>query len=91
MILFAPFVILLGQSIDRPVRAVPDPGVVTTRQQITPAGVPSIFQGRVYGVGFGRTDGELWVLHATHLWKLDWRENKVLTHVRGRAGQGWDG
>lgn len=73
--------LLLMQTIDRPVRAVPDPGVVTTRQQITPAGVPSIFQGRVYGVGFGESDSELWVLHATHLWRLDWRENKVLTRT----------
>ena len=72
---------LLSQNIERPVRAVPDPGVVTTRQQITPAGVPSIFQGRVYGVRFGLKDDELWVLHATHLWKLDWRDNRVLTRT----------
>jgi len=72
---------LLVQTLDRPVRAVPDPGVVTTRQQITPAGVPSIFQGRVYGVQFGAHDHELWVLHASHVWQLDWRENRVLSQA----------
>src|SRR5262245_28036665 len=35
-------------------RAVRDPGVVTTGQQITPAGVQSIYDGRVFGVAFGR-------------------------------------
>lgn len=71
---------LLAQA-DRPVRAVPDPGVVTTRQAITPAGVPSIFQGRVYGVAFGADPAELWVLNANHVYRLDWRQNKVLGRV----------
>ena len=35
--------ISLAQS---PVRSVTDPGVVTTRQSITPAGVPAIFEGK---------------------------------------------
>ena len=45
-----------------PSRAVTDPGVITTRQAITPAGVQSVFDGRVYGLTFGATDAELWVL-----------------------------
>ncbi|MDX2182152.1 MAG: bifunctional YncE family protein/alkaline phosphatase family protein [Bryobacteraceae bacterium] len=68
----------LAQTLDRPVRSVTDPGVVTTRQLITPAGVPSVFQGRVYGVAFGAAADELWVLHATHLYRLNWRENRVV-------------
>jgi hypothetical protein len=71
---------LLAQA-DRPVRAVPDPGVVTTRQTITPAGVPTIFQGRVYGVAFGADASEVWVLNANHVYRLDWRQNKVLGRV----------
>jgi hypothetical protein len=35
-----------------PVRHVPDPGVVTTRQTVTPAGTQSVFPGRVYAVTF---------------------------------------
>lgn len=68
-------------QVDRPVRAVSDPGVVTTRQTITPAGVPTVFQGRVYGVAFGPDASELWVLNANHVYRLDWRQNKVLGRV----------
>ena len=70
---------LTAQTLDQPVRAVTDPGIVTTRQSITPAGVPSIFQGRVYGVAFGDSPSEVWVLNATQLYRLNWRENKVAT------------
>src|SRR6266851_2136176 len=58
---------LLFQTIDRPVRSVTDPGVVTTRQAIAPAGVPTVFQGRTYGVAFGANAAELWVLNATRI------------------------
>ena len=70
---------LAAQSVERPVRAVTDPGVVTTRQAITPAGVPTVFQGRVYGVAFGKDASEIWVLHASQLYRLAWRENRVLS------------
>ena len=46
---------LPAQSPDKPLRSVTDPGVVTTRQAITPAGVQTVFDGRVYGVAFGAT------------------------------------
>ena len=48
LLLIAPFA--NGQTLDTPRRAVTDPGVVTTRQSITPAGVPMVFDGRVFGV-----------------------------------------
>jgi len=70
---------LAAQTVERPVRAVTDPGVVTTRQAITPAGVPTVFQGRVYGVAFGKDASEIWVLHASQLYRLAWRENRVLS------------
>ncbi len=70
--------VALAQTAEQPVRSVTDPGVVTTRQLITPAGVPTVFQGRVYGVAFGAKPAELWVLGATHVYQLDWRENRVL-------------
>ena len=71
---------LLAQTAAQPVRAVTDPGVITTRQAITPAGVPSIFDGRVYGVAWGR-EGDLWVLHATQVYRLDWRSNQVKQRI----------
>ena len=42
-----------AQSVVQPSRGVTDPGIVTTRQTITPAGVQSVFDGRVYGITFG--------------------------------------
>ncbi|MBC8167010.1 MAG: hypothetical protein H7Y20_14220, partial [Bryobacteraceae bacterium] len=59
-------------------RSVTDPGVVTTRQTITPAGTPTIFKGRVYGVAFGTSASELYVLNATELFHLDQKANRVL-------------
>src|ERR1700722_19340901 len=71
-------------------RTVSDPGVITTRQAITPAGLQSVFNGRVYGVAFGKTPDELWVLHKSEITFLDWRANKVLAHIafEGDAGLG---
>lgn len=44
-----------------PRRDVPDSGVIATDQRVTPAGVQSVFAGRVGGVRFGATAGELWI------------------------------
>ena len=57
----------------KPVRAVMDPGVVVTRQNITPAGVQSVFEGRVYGVTFGASSEEVWALTVKDLIGLNWR------------------
>lgn len=68
---------LSAQTVDAPVRAVSDPGVVTTRQAITPAGVQTVFDGRVHASAFG-TGNTLWVLSRTHLYQFDWLENRTL-------------
>ncbi|MSV30066.1 MAG: phosphoesterase [Bryobacterales bacterium] len=73
--------LLSAQTPDRPVRSVTDPGVVTTRQSIAPAGVPAIFQGKVYGLSFGSSASDLWVLGATHVYHVDWRENRAIHSV----------
>ena len=67
----------LSQTADRPVRSVTDPGVITTRQAISPAGVPTVFEGRVYGVTFGQDASDLWVANSARLYRLDWRSNKI--------------
>jgi YVTN family beta-propeller protein len=45
--------------------AAADPGVVTTGQRITPAGVQATFEGRTYGVAFGASTDEVWALVRT--------------------------
>ena len=72
---------MVAQTPDRPVRAVTDPGVVTTRQAITPAGTPSIFSGRVYGAAWSQNADRLWVLQAEQVYLLDWRRNAVISRV----------
>ena len=70
-----------AQTLEQPSRSVTDAGVITTRQAITPAGVPSVFQGRVYGVAWAGSTGELWVLHATLVYRLDWKNNRVVARI----------
>jgi YVTN family beta-propeller protein len=84
-----------GQTADRPVRAVADPGVVTTRQTITPAGVQSVFEGRVHGVVFSPSSDQIYAVTASPsggtLYKLDWQTNAVAQLIRTRARPGMQG
>ena len=82
---------LAAQTAEKPVRAVTDPGVITTRQSITPAGVQSVFQGRTYGVSFGTSPAEIWVLNVTRVFKLDWRANRVLERIPLGGSPGLEG
>jgi YVTN family beta-propeller protein len=97
MMMMAAALLAAGQTADQPRRAVTDPGVVTTRQTITPAGVPAVFDGRVYGVAFGASAEELWVLNQRGLYRFDWRKNRVLDRVQpaprraGLQGVAFDG
>ena len=86
-----PFLLLL-QATQRapsaPARELPDPGVIATDQRVTPAGLQSVFEGRVTGVRFGRKPGELWVVAATAAYRLAYAENRVVASnaVDGRGG-----
>ena len=81
---------LLARAAQQPAprRAVPDPGVIASLQKTTPAGVQSIFDGRVTGVRFGATSGELWVAVPGSAYHLTWSDNRVLASgvFDGRAG-----
>lgn len=88
-LLFVLFSVLTQAQIpDVPVRSVPDPGVITTGQTITPAGVPAIVKGKVYGVSFGKSSDELFVLSEGALYQLNWRQNQLssLYKYKGRPG-----
>ena len=80
---------------EAPVRSVPDPGVITTRQSITPAGIQAIFESRIFGVTFGATSAEVYALAAPRsglvIFKMDWQTNKVLEQVRSRGTPGNQG
>src|ERR1019366_3409651 len=72
----------------KPVREVPDPGIIATDQRVTPAGVQSVFDGRVGGVKFGKVPGELWVAVPGAAYRLAWRDNRVVASSKfdGRPG-----
>jgi YVTN family beta-propeller protein len=69
-------------------RNVADPGVIATGQRVSPAGVQSVFDGRVAGVRFGTTSDELWVAAPGTTFRLDWRANRVIARgpTDGRPG-----
>jgi len=74
-----------------PVRAFPDPGVITTRQEITPAGILSVFEGAVYGATFDRDPNVIWVLTANQLIEVNWRSNRVVQRIPVRGNPGIQG
>ncbi len=91
LILFFAASLALAQTADQPLHAVSDPGVVTTRQAITPAGVPTVFQGRVYGVAFGKTSSDLWVANASRLYRLDLKANRIAEMIPTEGQPGLQG
>jgi DNA-binding beta-propeller fold protein YncE len=79
---------VFAQQQPTPKRDVRDPGVIATGQRITPAGVQTVFDGRVGGVRFGETSDELWAAVPGAVYRLDWRANSVRARARvdGRTG-----
>jgi hypothetical protein len=76
--------LLQAQSVQQPAphRNVRDPGIIATGQRTSPAGVQSVFDGRVYGVRFGRSSDEVWVAAPNTTYRLDWRANKAVARAR---------
>ena len=78
----------LQQPVAAPQRTVSDPGVIAVDQRVTPAGVQSVFSGRVAGVRFGAESGEVWAAVPGGAWRLAWRDNRVISRAEyeGRPG-----
>jgi YVTN family beta-propeller protein len=75
---------LRGQT---PRSNVRDPGVIATDQRVTPAGVQTVFDGRVTGVRFA-TPSDLWVVVPGSAFHIAWADNRVIARGRfdGRSG-----
>ena len=86
MIHLALFALLQAQATQPtprvPQRGVTDPGVIATGQRISPAGVQSVFTGKVAGVRFGRTSEEIWVAAPNFTYRLNWSANATTARVR---------
>jgi YVTN family beta-propeller protein len=70
-----------------PRESVRDPGVIATDQRVTPAGVQTVFDGRVTGVRFA-TPSDLWVVVPGSAFHIAWADNRVIARGRfdGRSG-----
>ena len=77
---------LQGQQL--PASSVNDPGVIATGQRITPAGVRSVFDGKIGGVRFGANPGEIWVAVPGSVYRLAWTDNRTIARAKldGRPG-----
>ncbi len=81
------FSALYGQT-DLPRPGIHDPGVITTRQNITPAGALTTFRGRVHGIAFTGEPGQLHVLTAGNVYSIDAPANRITSDhsLRGKPG-----
>jgi len=79
---------LLQAPAQAPARDIPDPGIIATGQRITPAGVQSVFTGKVGGVRFGTSSQDILVAVPGSIQRVAWRDNRVISRARvdGRPG-----
>src|SRR5579871_1254315 len=78
-----------------PVATVLDPGVIPSRQAITPAGLESIFESRVYGVAFDENGDSIYALtvgqKGSFVYQINLKTNHVLNVVVAAAMPGMQG
>jgi DNA-binding beta-propeller fold protein YncE len=79
---------LIQAPAQSPARAISDPGIIAAGQRITPAGVQSVFAGKVGGVRFGTSSQDIIVAVPGSIQHVAWRDNRVISraHVDGRPG-----
>jgi hypothetical protein len=78
-----------------PANSVVDRGVIPSRQQITPAGLQSIFEGRVYGVSFGADGNSIYAAvlgqKGSLVYQIDLKSNHMMTALTTEASVGMQG
>ena len=55
--------------------------IIASGQRVTPAGVQSVFKGRVAGVRFGTKPNELWVAAPDMAYRVNFSENRVVSTI----------
>ena len=78
-----------------PVASVVDPGVIPSRQLISPAGLQSVFESRVYGVAFGEHGDSIYAATAgqkeSFIYQINLKTNQMMTVLRAGAISGMQG
>ena len=91
----------VGEQESKPSNAAPlansviDPGVIPSRQQITPAGLQSIFESRVYGVAFSADSDSIYAAvlsqKGTLIYQIDLKSNRMMTVMTSEISAGMQG
>jgi YVTN family beta-propeller protein len=78
-----------------PVNSVVDPGVIPSRQGISPAGLQSVFESRVYGVAFGESGQSIYAAvlgqKGTNVYQIDLKTNQMVTVLKTPVVSGMQG
>jgi YVTN family beta-propeller protein len=78
-----------------PVNSVVDPGIVPSRQEITPAGLQSVFESRVDGVAFGEDGDSIYAATLgqknSHIYQIDLKSNQMVNLIHSSASAGMQG
>jgi YVTN family beta-propeller protein len=85
----------LPSSAAPPVSSVVDPGVIPSRQAITPAGLQSIFESRVYGIAFDENGDSIYAAvlgrKGTYVYRIDLKTNRMMTVLSAAITSGMQG
>ena len=78
-----------------PVASVVDPGIIPSRQGITPAGLESIFESRVSGVSFGENGNSIYAategLKGSYIYQINLKTNQMMGVLSTTASPGMQG
>jgi len=91
----------VGQEEAKPSKAAPpansvvDPGIIPSRQGITPAGLQSVFESRVNGVAFGEDGGSIYAAtlgqKGSHVYQIDLKTNQMISVIDSSTSAGMQG
>lgn len=91
----------VGQQEAKPSKAVPpvntvvDPGVIPSRQFITPAGLQSVFESRVNGVAFNQDGSSIYAATlgqtGSHIFEIDLKSNRMTGVIDSALSTGMQG
>jgi YVTN family beta-propeller protein len=78
-----------------PVNTVVDPGIIPSRQGITPAGLQSVFDSRMNGIAFGEDGDSIYAAtlgqKGSHIYQIDLKTNQMITVINSQASAGMQG
>ena len=77
-----------AQTVEQPSRTVTDPGIITTRQAITPAGVPRYFRGGSTAWRGPAIAANCGCCTPAEVYRLDWKNNRVVARSSARRHSG---